>query len=114
MPVVANINADPRKRRIKTRIAKIAGLEIKFLPKSGIDVGDVRLAVFAKIFAVSINDGGGVVIDARLLFLIDRDDDHHAVLFSNFLHQLDRRAVGNPFDCLVPTRLLFGTEIRAL
>ena len=112
MPVVANINADSRKRRVKTRIAEIAGLEIELLPKPGIHVRDVRLAVFAQIFAVSVDHSGCVVIDARLLFFIDRDDDHHAELLGHFLHQLDGRAVGNSFDRLVPTRLLFGTEIR--
>jgi hypothetical protein len=30
------------------------------------------------------------------------------------LHRLDRRAVGNAFDHLVPTRLLFRAEVRSV
>src|SRR5690606_34902099 len=110
--VVANINADPRDRRIETRIAEIAGTKIELFPKAGSDVRDVRLAILAEVFAIRIDNGGGVVIDARLLLFIDRDDEHHAELLRNVLHQFDGRPIGNFLDRLVPTRLLLGTEIR--
>ena len=73
MPVVANVNADAGERRVETRIAEIARTEIKLFPKAGSHVRDVRLAVLAEILAVGVDDGRGVVINAGLLFLIDRE-----------------------------------------
>ena len=56
---------------------------------------NVRLAIFAEIFSVGVDDRGGVVVDAGLLFLVDRNNDHHAVLLRHVLHQLDCRPIGN-------------------
>ncbi|HYP51055.1 MAG TPA: hypothetical protein VEQ34_08955 [Pyrinomonadaceae bacterium] len=58
MAVVADVNADLRESRFKSRVAEIARTKIKLFPKTGIDVRNVSFAVFAQIFAVSINHGG--------------------------------------------------------
>ncbi len=53
---------------------EVAGSEIKFFVVGGI-VGDVHFAVDAGDFAVSVDDGGGVVIDAGGATFEKRGDD---------------------------------------
>ncbi len=86
MPVVADVHSNPRVSRIECRVAEVAGLEIEFFPETGIDVRDVMLAILAEILAVGVDHRRGVVIDAGDLFLVNRNDDHHAVLLGDVLH----------------------------
>jgi len=69
------------------------------------------LAVFAEIAAVGVDDCRGVEVDAGHLDLVDRDDEHHLVLFRELLHQRDRGAVRDALGQLVPASLLFGAEV---
>src|SRR6266545_2921605 len=110
-PVIADIDANARESRLKSGVTKIPRPKIKLFPEAGIYVGDVVLSVFAQILAIRVDHRGGVVVNARDLFFINRHNDNHAVRLRDFLHQPHRRAVGNLFDCLVPTRLLFGAEV---
>ena len=57
MSVVANVNADPTDGRVKARIAQVARAKVEFLPKSRIDVRDMRLAIRAEELAVGIERG---------------------------------------------------------
>src|SRR5215471_3988558 len=75
VPVVADIHADFREAEIKDGIAQIAGAEIKFFPKTGSDMGDVRLTIFANIGAVTANDSCCVVVDSFAVDFVNRDDD---------------------------------------
>src|SRR6185295_8090856 len=87
MAVVANVDADSRKRGIKNRIAKIARTEIKLFPESRVDMGNVVLAILPKILTVRIYHRRSVVIDPGNFFLVNRYDQHHAVRLRHFLHQ---------------------------
>ena len=49
VPVVTDINADPRDRRIETWIAEVAGPKIELLPKAGSNVRDVRFAILTEV-----------------------------------------------------------------
>src|SRR5216684_3540245 len=62
MAVIADVHSDARIFRLKDGITLIARGEIKFFPESGMHVGDVVLAVLAQIFAVGINDRGGIEV----------------------------------------------------
>src|SRR3954454_21815242 len=110
--VVADVDADLAVLRIEDRIAEVAGTEVELFPEAGGDVRDVVLAVLAEVGAVGVDDGGGVVVDAGRFFLVERDDDDHAVLPGVLLHELRRRAVGDALDRVVPARVLLGAEVR--
>ena len=73
--VVADVDADFGEAEVEDGIAEVAGAEVELLPEAGRDVRDVRLAVLAEIGAVVVDDGGGVVVDALLLDLVDGDDE---------------------------------------
>ncbi len=47
MAVIADINPDPSKSSVKTRITEIAGPEIELFPEAGSDMRNMVLAVFA-------------------------------------------------------------------
>src|SRR6266498_2928259 len=110
--IVTDVDPDARKSSIKCWIAQITWPEIEFLPESGIDMRYVILPVLAQVLAVSIDHGGGVVINARDFFLINRHDDYHAVLFGHFLHQPNGWAIRNLLHCVIPARLLFSAKVR--
>src|SRR4051794_23824623 len=112
MAVVADVDADLRVGRLENGVAEVAGAEVELLPEAGSDVRDMVLAVLAEVGAVGVDDGGGVVVNAGLLFLVQRHDDDHAVLLRVLLHQLRSGAVGDFLDRVVPARALFGAEIR--
>ncbi len=73
---------------------------------------DVVLPIFAEVRAVGVDDGGGVVVDAGAVLLVQRYDDHHLVPLRQLLHELRRRPVGNRLDGVVPARALLGAEVR--
>src|SRR3954464_6484500 len=109
--VVADVDADLAVLRIEDRIAEVAGTEVELFPEAGGDVRDVVLAVLAEVGAVGVDDGGGVVVDAGRLFLIQRHDDDHRVLLRVLLHELRGRTVRNALDGVVPARVLFSAEV---
>src|SRR5579862_7424483 len=114
MPVVTDVDAHFADRRLEHRIAEIARLEVKLLPEAGFTMRDVVLAVFAEEFAVGIDHSRCVVIGARSLFFVDRHHDHHAVLFSELLHQLRRRTVRHALRRFIPFDFLFAAEVRTV
>jgi len=61
-----------------------------------------------------VDDRGGVVVDARLILLVDRRDDHHPVLRGLLLEELRRRAVGDLLGVGVALGVLDLAEVRAV
>src|ERR1051325_3762270 len=110
--VVADVDADRADLGLEHRIAEVAGAEVELLPETGGDVRDVILAIFAEVRAVGVDHGGGVVVDAGRLLLIDRHHDDHVEAARVLLHQLRRRPVGDLLDRVVPARVLLGAEVR--
>src|SRR6185437_9141802 len=74
MTVVADVDADARMARLENGIARVAGSEIKFLPKAGVAMRDVVLAVFSEVAAVGVDDGGGIVVKAGHLDFVNGHD----------------------------------------
>src|SRR5258708_35408066 len=87
MSVIADVYADLRVLRVEDGISAISGSEIKLLPEPRRHLRDVVLAILAQKLSVSINHGGGVVVEAGHLLLIDRDHNHHTVFSGQALHQ---------------------------
>src|SRR5215472_1404565 len=113
VPLVADVDADPAHRGVEHRVPEVAGAEVVLLPEA-LHLRDVVLAVLAEEGAVGVDDRGGVVVDALLLFLVDRHDQHHLVLPRHVAHQPDGGAVGHPLGPGVPLRLLHLAEVRAV
>src|SRR5262249_43856324 len=114
MPVVADVDADARVLRLKSRETKVARREIELLPEAGQAMWDVSLAVLAQALAVGVNHRRRVVVDACHLLFVDRRDDRHPVLFGDLAHQSRRRPIRDALDQTVPVRILFGGKIRAV
>src|SRR5207253_11130012 len=68
--------------RLKDGITGVSGREVKFFPKTGMAMRYVVLAVFAQIAAVSVDDRGGVVINAGHFHFVDRSEEHTSELQS--------------------------------
>src|SRR6516165_8668019 len=113
VPVIADDQADPAHRGLPYRVAEVARLEVELLPEAGPDVRDVGLAVLAEDRAVALDHAGGVVVDAGLLLLVPRDDQHDAVLAGHLAHPADGRPVLG-LRRVVPLRVLLGAEVRAV
>src|SRR5215471_7530017 len=113
VPLVADVDADPAHRGVEHRVPEVAGAEVVLLPEA-LHLRDVVLAVLAEEGAVGVDHRGGVVVDALLLFLVDRHDQHHLVLPRHVAHQPDCGAVGHPLGPGVPLRLLYLAEVRAV
>ena len=64
--------------------------------------------------AVVVDDGRGVVVDAVLLDLVDRNDQRDVECFGEVLHQPDGGAVGDGLGEVVPAGGLLGAEVRAV
>ena len=110
--VVADVDADARELRLERRVPEVARLEIELLPEPGRHLRNVVLAVLAEVRAVGVDHGGGVVVHAVHLALVDRHDDRHAVLLREVLDQARRRAVGHGLGEVVPACRLLGAEVR--
>ena len=91
--VVADVHADLAHRGVPHRIALVAGAEVELLPEL-LHVRDVHLAVLAEDAAVGVHHHRGVVVDAGLLLLVDREDVHHAELLRERGEALHDRPVG--------------------
>src|ERR1035438_8336039 len=114
MAVVTDVNSNTRKFCFEYGITKIAGSEIKLLPEAGMHMRNVMLAVLAQIRAIRIDNSRGIEIEARHLLFINRDDDRHAVLGGNLLHEQSSGSAGNALGQVVPANVLLGAEIRAV
>ena len=68
------------------------------------------LSVLAEVGAVGVEHGRGVVIDARHVALVDRDDHRHVEFLGVLGHQLGGRA-GAGFGRVVPLRILARAEV---
>ena len=89
--IPANADADvPLLRRPRFE-PEIAGREVKLLVKRRV-IRDVHLAILPEVFAVRVDDGGGVVVNARGSLFEQRRDDHDAELAGNS----PRRSVVGP------------------
>ena len=111
MAIVADIHTDVGELRLEDRIAEIAGFEIELLPKARRAVGNVMFAIFPKVLAIGINDGGRVVVNTLDVFLVNRDDHHYAVFLRDFAHELNGGAVWNFFDHAIPAGGLLRAEV---
>ena len=109
--VVADVDAHFGVARLKDGVAGVAGREVKLFPKARMGMRDVVLAVLAQVAAVGVEDGGGVVVHAGHSFFVDGKDNHHAVLFGEFLRPADRGAVGDALGLRIPTDVLFGAKV---
>ena len=112
--VVTNVHADAGVTRLKDGITGVSGREVKFFPKTGMAMRYVVLAVFAQIAAVSVDDRGGVVINAGHFHFVDWHDKRHLIFFRKFLHERDGGAFGDALGELVPASFLFGAKIRTI
>ena len=111
MSVVADVNSDSRKRCVKARIAKIARFEVELFPEARRGVRNVILPILAEVATVRVNDSGGVVVHARCVLLVEWNDDDHAVLSRQLLHEFRGWTAGNLFDRVEPARRLLGAEV---
>ena len=109
MAVITDVNANFCVAGLKNGVAQIAGFEKEFFVKTRC-VWNVIFTVFAQNAAVRVNHDRRVVKYARLLPFINRNDDNHAVFFSQFLHQI-RSGVWNRLSRRVPFWVLTRTEI---
>jgi len=92
---------------------RIAGGEIKLLVVQGI-VRDVHLAIEAAERAVSVNDGGGVMVDAGRASFENGDNDDDSLLAGHSRHRIAGRS-GNGFGkieegSLFPLAEILGAE----
>ena len=113
VPVVADVHADLADGGVEHGVPHVPRTEVELLPEP-IHVRDVRFSVFAEVFPVCIDDRGGVVVDADLVFLVHRYDQHHRVLLGELLHELRRRTVGNFLRVAVVLGVLHLAEIRTV
>ena len=108
--VIADVDADGREPRLEYGVPQVSRFEEILFPEPG-RVRDVVLAVFAEIRAVGIVDGGGVVVDARLLPFVDRHDNRHAVSAGLLSHQVGGRP-WHRFCDIMPVSVLGRAEVR--
>ena len=111
VPVVADVHADPADRGVEDRVAQVARPEVELLPEA-LHLRKVGLAVLAQVAPVGVDHRGGVVVDARVLFLVHRRDDHDAVLPRHVLQQLGGRPVRDRLGVGVVVGVLHLAEVR--
>jgi len=75
--IPADEDADAAKGGIEVAEAEVAGGEVELFEVEGV-VGDVHLAIEPGDFAIGIEDGGGVVIEAAGAFLEEAGDEDDA------------------------------------
>src|SRR5258708_1164151 len=114
MAVVADVDSDSRILGFEDGISQVAGSEVKLFPESGMAVRNVMLAIFPQISSVGIDHRGSVEVNARHLLFINGDDNHHAMLRSNLLHEPDSRPIGHALGQFVPASILLGAKVRAV
>src|SRR6202050_1860737 len=113
VPVVADVHADPADRGVEDRVAEVARPEVELLPEA-LDLRDVGLAVLAEVAAVRVDHRGGVVVDAGVLLLVHRRDDHDAVPAGHVLQQRGRRTPGDLLGVGVVVGVLHLAEVRSV
>src|SRR6185437_16486669 len=86
VPVVADVHADTADGRVEYRVAEVAWAEVELLPEP-LDLRKMVLPVLPEVLPVGVDDRRRVVVQPRLLFLVHRRDDHHAVLPGDLLQE---------------------------
>src|SRR5262245_10465452 len=114
MSVVADVNADSAGGGLEHRISEVSWTKVELLPETWSNVWNVVLPIFSEVRPVSIDNRGGVVIDAGHFLFVDRHHHHHSVLAGKLLHVFDGGALRNMLDHLVPAGVLLGTEVRSI
>src|SRR6266699_4932794 len=112
--VVTDVDADAGVARLENGVACVSGGEIEFFPEARVTVGNVVLAVFAEVAAVSVNDRSGVEVDAGHLHFVNGNDKDHLVFFGQLLHERHGGPVGDALGQLIPAGLLFRAEVWAV
>ena len=113
VPVVTDVDAHLADGRVEDRISTVPGFEVELLPEA-LHLRDVLLAVLAEVRAVGVDDRSGVVVHARLLDLVHRQDQHH-VQFRRQLHEpLRGGTIGDVLGVLVVLGILHLAEVRAV
>src|SRR2546425_6667338 len=111
MAVVADVDADLADGGLEDGVPEVAWPEVELLPEA-VHVRDVGLAVLAEVAAVRVDDRGGVVVDAGLVLLVHRHDEHHAVLARELLHELRGGTVRDLLRVAVVLAVLHLAEVR--
>jgi hypothetical protein len=112
MPVITDIDADSGISCLKNGKSQVAGRKIKFFPETRPGVGDMNFPEFAEVFAVGIDHGGRVVIEAFNIHFINRNNHDHLIFFGVFGKSFDGWP-GYSLGGLVPFDILFGAKIGA-
>src|SRR4030095_12151211 len=110
--VPADQNADPSVACLPGRKAKVSRREIKLLMVERI-VGNMHLAVLAEIASIGIEDGGGIVVDARSPALEQGNNYDQLKLSSQLAHKF-RRGTGDFFGKSEVCMVLDLAEVRRL
>ena len=122
--IPADADADGGMPRVPGEEAEIAGREVEFLVKERV-IRDVHLPVAAQQFPAGIENGGGIVIDARRAPLEERGDDNRAGLAGdlrqrlggrpgNFLRQREVFVILDLAEVLGAEQLRQADDIRSL
>ena len=113
VPVIADVDGDLAHTGLPDRVPEVTRLEVVLLVESGVDVGDVDLAVLAQIGSVPVDDRGRVVVDPGHLALVDRQDQHDAVLLGLLAEELHRGA-GDRLGKVVPPLVVLCAEVGSV
>src|SRR5260370_318884 len=112
--VVTDVDADASVTSLEDGVAGISRREVKLFPEARMAMGNMVLAVLAKVAAIGIEDGGGVEVDAGHFDFVNRNNKNHLVFLSELLHGRDRRTARDLFGEFVPAGLLLGAKMRAV
>src|SRR5687767_12528152 len=112
--VVADVDADRADGGLEHRIAEVPRLEVELLPEARRAVGDVVLAVLPEAAPVGVEHGGGVVVDAGHVLLVDRQHQHDGVLPGQVRELPTRRPARHLLHELIPGFVLTGAEVGAV
>ena len=77
-------------------------------------MGNVVLAILAKVAAVGVNHGGSVVIKARQIHFVHRNDNRHVVAFGDLLHRLTVGPSGTRSVRPYQRTFLLGAKVRTV
>src|SRR5580765_6637897 len=114
MAVIADINAHARVLRLKHWISKVARSEVELLPKSGMAMRNVMLAILSEITTVRVDDRSRVEVHTRHVLFINGSDDYHLVFRRNLPHKLRGWPIWHAFCQFVPSCILLGAKIGSI
>src|SRR5215217_185556 len=108
--VVTDVDPDRSDRRLKHRVSKIPGPEVELFPEL-VEVRNVVLPVFPEHRTVGVDHHRGVVVNARLLLLEDRQHHDEVKLGSKRGETLHSGTVGR-FGIVVVLDVFGDPEVR--